>query len=536
MPLDRHIQFCMVGICFLLMHAFLTPAYANERLELSWEQAKAHYSLEIIKHTHWPNDEAMDSIRIGILGEDAKISQAFQSRSQQMIRDKKIVVSNIKPQDFNANDYDAIFITERMRGHYEAIFSQSIDTLLISDGAVDKTFQLYSLVQGHEALKITFNRDNLTRRNFEPSINLLSFAGTKEDLSNHLHEQKSHLETLQNQVSEKEQNLNALNQALSKNNTLLESAESLLAQSQFNLSESKSQLHKLIEEVKASEQKLQTNASDLRAQKQDIETKQKEIKDREHAISELSSKIEENRAILEEQNEKIAEQLVLLNARQHVIGTQRNLLFTAFFIVGIFVLLSYILLRINQLRHAANQKLKKLNSQLYELATTDGLTGLFNRKHFLESAQTEFTHCQRSTTESVLMMADIDHFKSVNDTYGHHIGDKVIQALANILKNDLRPYDIVGRLGGEEFAMMLIDCNLKRAEEIAERLREHVAKNAIEIASGKIHISISIGLSRVESDDLQVQDALKRADKALYHAKDRGRNCVKVYNTKTESA
>ena len=125
-------------------------------------------------------------------------------------------------------------------------------------------------------------------------------------------------------------------------------------------------------------------------------------------------------------------------------------------------------------------------------------------------------------------MMDIDHFKKVNDTYGHAAGDQAIITTANVLKKSLRPYDVVGRLGGEEFAMMLLDCTMGTAMDVAERLRKEVESTAITFEEQTLNVTISTGISCISADDKEIDDVLVRADKALYDAKESGRNCVKI--------
>ncbi|MBS1227708.1 MAG: diguanylate cyclase [Proteobacteria bacterium] len=168
-------------------------------------------------------------------------------------------------------------------------------------------------------------------------------------------------------------------------------------------------------------------------------------------------------------------------------------------------------------------------AELQRLARTDPLTGLFNRRHFFASGLQEFSRARRYGNTMSLLMLDIDYFKVVNDTWGHPTGDRVLQALAEIMGSIFREQDCVGRLGGEEFAVILPETELSGALISAERLRAAVAQSAIASATddGKVlRITVSIGIAVSTADDVSFETVLARADKKLYAAKESGRNRV----------
>jgi len=167
------------------------------------------------------------------------------------------------------------------------------------------------------------------------------------------------------------------------------------------------------------------------------------------------------------------------------------------------------------------------NAELKRLATTDSLTGAFNRRHFLELAGKEFARMRRYRHAVSCLMMDIDHFKRVNDSYGHDVGDRAIIATAQMAKQALRTEDVFGRIGGEEFAAMLPMTRLDKAEQVAERLRLAIAGMRLPLESGEpLAFTVSIGLVEVAPDRESFEQAMKRADQALYQAKHEGRNRV----------
>jgi diguanylate cyclase (GGDEF)-like protein/PAS domain S-box-containing protein len=169
---------------------------------------------------------------------------------------------------------------------------------------------------------------------------------------------------------------------------------------------------------------------------------------------------------------------------------------------------------------------KNLEEQLRELATRDSLTGAANRRHFVELLERERGRCQRSGGKLSLCMLDADHFKRVNDGYGHVAGDHVLQAIAAAAQSQLRTADVLGRLGGEEFGILLPDTDLRGAAVLAERVRAAVARARVPSGDAReIEVTISIGVAQLQGDE-PFESLLQRADRALYVAKDRGRNCV----------
>ncbi len=164
--------------------------------------------------------------------------------------------------------------------------------------------------------------------------------------------------------------------------------------------------------------------------------------------------------------------------------------------------------------------------QLYRLATQDSLTGMHNRRQFLELAEHELRRSQRYQQPLAVLMMDLDRFKGINDRYGHAAGDTVIARFAAVCREVLRGSDLAGRLGGEEFAAVLVNTRPEQAVQVAERLREAVGETPVENSGQQIRFTVSVGLTMLTGEGDSIEDALKRADKLLYQAKDSGRNRV----------
>jgi diguanylate cyclase (GGDEF)-like protein len=163
---------------------------------------------------------------------------------------------------------------------------------------------------------------------------------------------------------------------------------------------------------------------------------------------------------------------------------------------------------------------------LERLACVDGLTGLNNRRHFLTLAESEWSRFQRYQRPLALLMIDIDFFKSVNDTYGHDAGDAVLKSVAESLNRSKRSSDIAGRLGGEEFALILPEATPDRAIAAAERYRTLIGGRPIIAIGRQISVTVSVGVGIAETGMCGFEDLLKHADVALYDAKNSGRNRV----------
>jgi len=182
------------------------------------------------------------------------------------------------------------------------------------------------------------------------------------------------------------------------------------------------------------------------------------------------------------------------------------------------------------------QELVVAREALRERAMTDGLTGLFNRRAFFEILERELARLGRETGCVALIMADLDRFKQVNDTYGHLAGDAVLQECARRIQESVRPYDTVGRYGGEELVILLPGCGPEEAAERAEEVRRVIARQPFAISAGAIPVTCSFGVGATKGAQTSAEELVRMADGALYDAKERGRNCVAVFRADAPGA
>jgi diguanylate cyclase (GGDEF)-like protein len=172
-----------------------------------------------------------------------------------------------------------------------------------------------------------------------------------------------------------------------------------------------------------------------------------------------------------------------------------------------------------------------LVKKLEDAAYIDALTGIYNRKHFFELAKVNIERAMRFNNSIYSAMLDLDFFKSVNDTYGHTAGDLVLIKTAEVIRRTIRSYDLLGRYGGEEFVLLITDLDITEANHIMERIRENIEQSVINYEGIDIRITCSIGLAKFAEGDT-METSVKKADEALYTAKNSGRNKVKIYSVR----
>ncbi|MFW5733608.1 MAG: diguanylate cyclase [Oceanidesulfovibrio sp.] len=188
-------------------------------------------------------------------------------------------------------------------------------------------------------------------------------------------------------------------------------------------------------------------------------------------------------------------------------------------------------------------RLRKANHRLKELSIRDELTGIYNRRHFMEVSALELSRAIRYERPIALLFLDADHFKKINDNHGHFVGDRALCVLAEACRKQLRDVDIFGRIGGEEFAVLLPETSEQEAMVVANRLRKSIADATFTIADPRnetagnddshrktysVRFTISIGVAISEADHISLEEFMHRADQALYRAKDLGRNRVEL--------
>jgi diguanylate cyclase (GGDEF)-like protein len=217
---------------------------------------------------------------------------------------------------------------------------------------------------------------------------------------------------------------------------------------------------------------------------------------------------------------------ILNDIQQEIDVIHRRLALLVFVIFTAVLLVSgYIVFQGIMFEKERNRMARKLKN----LASTDPLTGALNRRHFWRTADMELHRHHRYFRELAMLVMDIDHFKRINDTFGHPTGDKVLRELVKSCVKNLRKSDIFGRIGGEEFAVLLVETQAEASVEVADRLRQQLAAIQTIVDGGiPINFTVSIGVTHARREDESLDDLIKRADAALEQAKSKGRNRVET--------
>jgi len=171
---------------------------------------------------------------------------------------------------------------------------------------------------------------------------------------------------------------------------------------------------------------------------------------------------------------------------------------------------------------------REMEARLRKMAKTDSLTGVSNRRHFFEKAEAELQRSRRYDRPLSVLMLDLDHFKSINDTHGHEAGDRVLVAVTELINGRLRDVDVLGRMGGEEFAVLFPETAAGQAASVADRIREVVEHARVPGDNAEVSVTVSIGVAELQDGDRTVDALIRRADKTMYKAKEQGRNRVMV--------
>jgi diguanylate cyclase (GGDEF)-like protein len=182
---------------------------------------------------------------------------------------------------------------------------------------------------------------------------------------------------------------------------------------------------------------------------------------------------------------------------------------------------------VEMLKAVADQAAVAINkAQLWDMAVTDSLTGLYVRRYFMVKLQEELHRAERYNNILSVVMADLDQFKNINDTYGHDAGDRVLEAIGKFLQQNIRDVDVIARYGGEEFVLMIPEATKDAAQNLSERLRKNLSEMKFKDLPP---ITISLGIATYPYDGTDAEDLIKKADAAMYAAKRAGRNQVVKY-------
>ncbi|GAA6171392.1 hypothetical protein NBRC116592_10620 [Colwellia sp. KU-HH00111] len=512
-------------VAILLLVLSINSAAKEERV-ITLEDGKVHYILEVMRHILWPNDSKIDEFNLVIVSKNIQLLTAFNHRDNNQVRGKNTIIKQAEYLDTISQNANVIVVDASQSFEIVAINERFKNALIISDGQVSKAHLMVAILTSRNQIKLTINRDNIINRGFKITNSLLDFAGTKADLVKQLTAKDHDFNQLLEKVKSKEALLTHLNQSLDTNKQHLQQVllnlnkqNNQLLVAHRQLAAVKEQLTALQASKEAIKLELATHKSNLTAQQQLMAEKEVEHHQQQQKLTVLNQAIAANKIALGQQVAQLEQQNSTIQHKEEKISQQQTLLYASTGIALVILLLIFLVLRINIKR-------KQTNIKLYQLATTDDMTKLFNRRHFLSLAQRELNKLHRTHSDGAVLMIDIDHFKKINDRFGHAAGDQAIINVAKILQDNLRSYDIVGRVGGEEFAMLFTNCEINTATQIAERIRQKAADLTTKFQQEQIKLTVSIGITARLQEEKSIESMLHRADEALYQAKQSGRNKV----------
>ena len=520
----KHLGYAAVTLFMVL--SFRLAAEIERVVTL--DDGKAHYVIEVIKHITWPNEDKISHFNIVILCNNTDLLDAFDRKVKPIIRGKNISIEQVKDSNNIKTNVNLVVVCRNKSSLIPKIVKNHSNVLIISDGTSDKQNLMVGLLVVRQNIKLTVSRENLIKHGFVISNTLLDFAGTKADLIDQLKDKEDTLNDVLKAVKTQEEQLRKLNISLTKSKEELQRTQTNLRQQNKLLADAQTQLTSLKNSEKTIISELYNKQSYLLEQQKLLTKKESENSQQQQKLDQLKLSINEAESKLQQQLTKLQQQNNIIVSKEQKITGQRKLLYITIAIALVILLLTLSIFRVSRLRKQTNKELARLNEQLYEFATTDDMTSLFNRRHFLEIAQRELDQLQRTKKMGAVLMIDIDHFKNINDSHGHAAGDQILIEVAKLLKDNLRDYDIVGRIGGEEFAMFLPNSHIETATQIAERIREKTANLSTSFQQKSISLTISVGLTAIQENEKSIDSIINRADKALYQAKYSGRNTVIV--------
>lgn len=224
---------------------------------------------------------------------------------------------------------------------------------------------------------------------------------------------------------------------------------------------------------------------------------------------------------------ELAHKEFLLSRQQTILQVYIILFLLVIIFLAIVLNQSRIVRRTNEKMAKANKELNIVNEKLKKIATTDFLTNLSNRREMINKIEYEQQRFARNNKKFVLMMADLDDFKNINDKYGHDGGDFILVSIANLIKSTIRKQDMLGRWGGEEFLLLLPETDLKGGKALAEKIRKNISVTPFIFDKNSISVTITFGVT-VYDRKMSIDDCIRVADRALYRGKRSGKNTVVI--------
>jgi diguanylate cyclase (GGDEF)-like protein len=516
------------------------------------EQLYVVYTYNFLKNIQWSESQKGDSYSLLVLTDNDLLKENFTLLTQKRGIGSHPIFIDYKRKK-SLDKYNAIFIDKVMLPQYLDIYKsiEGKQTLLISVEYPDKQQIMINLTKAQTIqLNFEINRANIINQNLGISDEMILLGGTEIDvaklykktrrsleveeehskklslkiksskeeamlLEEQIKRQNTLLQQQNNTINNKEKEIQDQVNALAKKKEIIQEQEYIINAQVLAVTQQTEVINNLKENITKAKDDLEKITSQVTLRNSEIEKQQKRLNDISDKALLKDREIDKQNSILSKLEKRITENQNDLILKEATISSQKGvILVLSFFLMVIAVLIFFLI---------------KLGRENRRQAERDFLTGLYNRRYFSKRAKKMHAKGVNKENPISVAMFDIDYFKSVNDTYGHDVGDKVLQTVALILKDKFKNRGLLARWGGEEFIAMS-RLSKKETLELFESIKEEVALCVFEGKEGKsFSVTISIGVHYLQSNH-SLEVMIEAADKLLYTAKDQGRNRI-IYNT-----
>lgn len=508
-------------VVWVILSLLLSSVYARD---VNSDQVKAAYVYNFLKHTNWSNESSFYQYHILVASKNENLKNMFlMLASRKTLNDKKIKVTFYDGKTSPKN-IQALYTDDQSGALHDHFFNEyeKEDVLLISDGYKDKRKVMINLFENDQIVTFEINKANILNRSLKVSPDLVLLGGSEIDVAKlykssqtELKEQKETILTLNKKIKERNEELEEKTSAIEKQKSALKEQEEkietqyqLISKQQRSINDQKSTISTQQNELEMIHQNITIQKEKLLREEMSIKEKESVLKQLMTSLGSKEQEVDAAQKELEFLNREIETQKEKIVQKEGVISTQRGAITALLVLFGIILVLGWYVIKQNKLLNALSQ--------------TDPLTGLYNRRVFMEKVSQMIEGYVRYHTPFTLLLIDLDHFKNINDTYGHNEGDRILKSVSELIKIQTRETDICVRWGGEEFMVVASNTDRDNGVTLAHKLQETIANHPFDIP---MPITISIGVSSVMKGDT-IESIVKAADTALYRAKEEGRNRV----------
>lgn len=505
---------------WLILGLLLTALSAKE---INSDQVKVAYVYNFLKHTTWPNESKFEDYDLLVVSKNENLKNMFlMLSSRKLLENKKIRVSFYDGKI--PKNIQAVYVDSDNASMYEKLFHEydSSSVLLISDDYKDKQKVMINLTQNGDIVAFEINKPNLINRSLRISPDLILLGGTEIDVAklykssqNELKEQKETIVELNKKIKERNNELSEKIAAIENQKAALMEQQAKIESQSMMIAKQLQSINSQKNTINAQQIEVETIQKNIAIQKETLLQEEKKIAEKEKGLKHLlSSHQEKQQAItkanedLEALNKEIEAQNKNLVQKEGTISIQRIAIGAMLVLFGIIAFL---------IRYVVKQ-----NRLLNALSRTDPLTGLLNRRVLMEQMDQEIQKYNRYQTPFSILFIDVDHFKMINDTFGHDKGDRVLKLIGALMNQHTRLTDVCVRWGGEEFMVLAANTDLKNSLQLAEHFRVAIENYDFEIGR---KVTVSVGISTMKRDQNK-EEMIKVADMALYTAKATGRNRI----------